>query len=908
MIIKSLRASNFMKFQSIDLNDLPEQGEIAVIGENESGKTTLGECIAFAIFGRTVRTEETDPAQVINWASDDCETAITLKVANKGNFRIERMVSRGGVLSAKLFGPDGSVLAEDLASVNLMLPRLLGFNFPEFRYSFYVAQKEIDIIRHARRDNTRQIVHDMLGITAVDRARALAETECQEILQKSETLDRDLAVAKALRTSIALDDDVIRRYEQEKIAIEDAIGTALASEKQCRGELDRQRALGAARREVLSAWEAFQRSFLHNHHRERLKSLIPSIRAVTQLAADTAEDINKSLMRDEKSYNHALQKLEKLRASAILVRELKALASSRQAALSNELSERDPEREGWTPQSKAEYRVFHQRRGAALASAAGRGASIVQLLLALAGLGVGGAMFAEQIPISEGSLPLEMTPAQLAVFLIALGAVLLLGAIFAFLRGSKAKVELAANNEALEKLDRVLEEVRRENTALGAFSVDRLADLGGQVRRINNATISAKFDELRSQAGDSLEVQSSVDELLASEAAKEKSLREGRDKLYPKLTLAGRLRRLGEESEARIAKALGGDAKAEGAVDPSFAEALQTKNLEALEDKLEGAMARATSSVLTLESMAAEVEGLARFKDASSHMLAALENHFRLSSEGESQKARFNKESQIPSLIEGAKSSETDSVRTGLGQEGKLLGELLGREDALKKAIDEAEARLREIQERRSAAETRRAGFQARSENYREQKGRAEELMIKIAGLENALAPMKREVAVRRELVKLYAETIDGMKARFGPNISRYIELLLPAITRNRYRKVQITTDLDIKVYSAERTDFVRLIDLSYGTSDQILLALRLGLAQALVHSRGITNGEQFMYLDEPLEAFDESRSQAFLNLMRTFDDNFAQIFVSSTRGLEHQFEKIITLEAKNHELLSAKA
>ena len=49
---------------------------IALVGENEAGKSTIGEAIAFSIFGRTIRTEDTDPTQAIHWDADECRTAI----------------------------------------------------------------------------------------------------------------------------------------------------------------------------------------------------------------------------------------------------------------------------------------------------------------------------------------------------------------------------------------------------------------------------------------------------------------------------------------------------------------------------------------------------------------------------------------------------------------------------------------------------------------------------------------------------------------------------------------------------------------------------------------------------------------------------------------------------------------
>ncbi|HDY83028.1 MAG TPA: hypothetical protein ENH48_08765, partial [Halieaceae bacterium] len=53
MIINAVQAKNVLKYATLDLKDLPEKGIIAISGENESGKSTIGETVCFALFGRT---------------------------------------------------------------------------------------------------------------------------------------------------------------------------------------------------------------------------------------------------------------------------------------------------------------------------------------------------------------------------------------------------------------------------------------------------------------------------------------------------------------------------------------------------------------------------------------------------------------------------------------------------------------------------------------------------------------------------------------------------------------------------------------------------------------------------------------------------------------------------------------
>ena len=52
MLIRAIRAENFMRFSRIEIENLPSGGLVGIEGPNESGKTTLGELLLFAFFGR----------------------------------------------------------------------------------------------------------------------------------------------------------------------------------------------------------------------------------------------------------------------------------------------------------------------------------------------------------------------------------------------------------------------------------------------------------------------------------------------------------------------------------------------------------------------------------------------------------------------------------------------------------------------------------------------------------------------------------------------------------------------------------------------------------------------------------------------------------------------------------------
>jgi len=142
MIITHLEATNLLKYESLSLT-IPENGMIAISGPNESGKSTIGEAICFALFGRTFSLDEQHSEKVIHWGENHCAVTLRFKVANE-TYELSRYLERNGSHSAKLMKePDYDPIARGVEQVELRLTELLGFEYEQFVESFYLAQREI---------------------------------------------------------------------------------------------------------------------------------------------------------------------------------------------------------------------------------------------------------------------------------------------------------------------------------------------------------------------------------------------------------------------------------------------------------------------------------------------------------------------------------------------------------------------------------------------------------------------------------------------------------------------------------------------------------------------------------------------------------------------------------------------
>lgn len=150
MIIHSIRAKNVLKYEQLDLLDLPKQGIIAISGFNESGKSTIGETICFALFGRTFSVAEDDLDKIIRWGESGCSVTIQFsnnKADEPGDelYALTRMLDCDGNHSAKLYKVynEDNPIARGIERVEEALFALTSIEFEEFIESFYLAQREI---------------------------------------------------------------------------------------------------------------------------------------------------------------------------------------------------------------------------------------------------------------------------------------------------------------------------------------------------------------------------------------------------------------------------------------------------------------------------------------------------------------------------------------------------------------------------------------------------------------------------------------------------------------------------------------------------------------------------------------------------------------------------------------------
>jgi exonuclease SbcC len=156
-----LRLVNFR--QHADTEIAFGDGITGVIGPNGSGKTSLLEAIAWAIYGNPAARGDKDSIRNMRAkARTPVRVELEFGLGNHA-FRVER-----GLNNAELY-QDGVVVANSLKEVTARLQRVLGMTHDEFFNTYFTGQKELAVLADATRPEraaflSRVLRHEQLTI------------------------------------------------------------------------------------------------------------------------------------------------------------------------------------------------------------------------------------------------------------------------------------------------------------------------------------------------------------------------------------------------------------------------------------------------------------------------------------------------------------------------------------------------------------------------------------------------------------------------------------------------------------------------------------------------------------------------------------------------------------------------
>jgi len=191
-----------------------------------------------------------------------------------------------------------------------------------------------------------------------------------------------------------------------------------------------------------------------------------------------------------------------------------------------------------------------------------------------------------------------------------------------------------------------------------------------------------------------------------------------------------------------------------------------------------------------------------------------------------------------------------ESIATEIGRHQRIIEESGERIEELNHEKDELRQRELEIQQLRDQVDT----------------------------LATQTSRHEEHIETLQLAMYLLQETCRNIYSRFNQVLSKYTGKVMPKLTDNRYKQMQIGDDLGVRVFSQEKNDFGELEEFSSGTQRQMLLAVRLAMSKALIEA--VEQSRQFIILDEPFAFFDRERIRASLAALPKVDKHLDQIWI----------------------------
>ena len=243
--------NSFSERAEIDFTKLLEFGIFGIFGDTGAGKSTILDCINFALYGSVGRARAGSKADIINFAADRAYANFEFEIFYEGKwrtFRAEREIKRkNAVQAARVYEKkDGAyaALAEGVRDCDALLERIVGLEQRDFEKCIALPQGEFSqFVRSARSDRVKLVSRlfdlEKYGDELKSRVTARYNEASLELKTVSARMEPYLEATEARIKELLSE---IKRLEKETAAATSALEKAREEERALNLLVERRRA------------------------------------------------------------------------------------------------------------------------------------------------------------------------------------------------------------------------------------------------------------------------------------------------------------------------------------------------------------------------------------------------------------------------------------------------------------------------------------------------------------------------------------------------------------------------------------------------------------------------------------------------------------------------------------------
>ena len=232
--------NSFSERAQIDFESLLNYGLFGVFGDTGSGKSTILDCIGFALYGDVARSRSGSIADIINYKADRAFVNFEFYIAYEGKrrlFRAEREIKRkNAAQSARVYEKtEGALLslAEGVRDCNALLKRIVGLEQRDFEKCIALPQGEFAQFVRAPRGERLKLVSRLFGLEEYgERLSKRVNGRYAEYQRERDILQAKLEpFAEITEEENRKIESRIAEGEKKEIAVRAALANARAEEK-----------------------------------------------------------------------------------------------------------------------------------------------------------------------------------------------------------------------------------------------------------------------------------------------------------------------------------------------------------------------------------------------------------------------------------------------------------------------------------------------------------------------------------------------------------------------------------------------------------------------------------------------------------------------------------------------------